>query len=232
MSAPHATRTRLAPLRARWESTSQSVIVLTVADWGRDARAHNRHLWAGVRAFPCRCRVIFRRMGRIRRQLEPVLRDITINAVINGRIIPNRQRGRMLASVGHDIDPSAYFCPDGFIGARKGLTVGANTFINYGWFFDLRAPTTIGRGCALGYQVMLITGTHEPGSATRRAGAVSVLPITIGDGVWVGARVTVLPGVTIADGCVIAAGAVVAQDCAAHGLYAGIPARRIRDLLR
>jgi maltose O-acetyltransferase len=40
----------------------------------------------------------------------------------------------------------------------------------------------------------------------------------------------VLPGVTVGDGCVIAAGAVVNADCQPDGLYAGVPARRVRDL--
>jgi acetyltransferase-like isoleucine patch superfamily enzyme len=40
----------------------------------------------------------------------------------------------------------------------------------------------------------------------------------------------VLPGVTVAAGCVTAAGAVVAADTEPDGLYAGVPATRIRDL--
>jgi maltose O-acetyltransferase len=40
----------------------------------------------------------------------------------------------------------------------------------------------------------------------------------------------VLPGVTIGAGCAVAAGAVVTADCEPDGLYAGVPARRVRDL--
>jgi maltose O-acetyltransferase len=39
-----------------------------------------------------------------------------------------------------------------------------------------------------------------------------------------------LPGVTVGDGCVIAAGSVVTGDCEPHGVYAGVPAKRVRDL--
>jgi acetyltransferase-like isoleucine patch superfamily enzyme len=42
----------------------------------------------------------------------------------------------------------------------------------------------------------------------------------------------IMPGVSIERGVVIAAGAVVTRSCAAHGLYAGVPARRIRELPR
>ncbi|WJH37282.1 hypothetical protein N6H14_05985 [Paenibacillus sp. CC-CFT747] len=68
------------------------------------------------------------------------------------------------------------------------------------------------------------------GGPDKRAGAPIGLPIVIGDGVWIGTRATVLPGVRIGDGSVIAAGAVVTKDCAPHGIYAGTPARRVKEL--
>ncbi|WP_447643573.1 acyltransferase [Nocardioides zeae] len=52
----------------------------------------------------------------------------------------------------------------------------------------------------------------------------------IGNGAWIGARALILPGVSVSEGCVIAAGAVVNRNTEPHGLYAGVPARRIRDL--
>lgn len=45
-----------------------------------------------------------------------------------------------------------------------------------------------------------------------------------------GQNAVITAGVTIGEGCVIAAGAVVVHDCAPHGVYAGVPAQRIRDL--
>jgi acetyltransferase-like isoleucine patch superfamily enzyme len=68
------------------------------------------------------------------------------------------------------------------------------------------------------------------GPPDRRVGAYIEAPIVIEDGVWVGSRATVLAGVTVGRGCTIAAGAVVREDCAPNGFYAGIPARRVRDL--
>lgn len=57
-----------------------------------------------------------------------------------------------------------------------------------------------------------------------------MMTTTVGDGCWIGANATILPGVTVAPGCVIAAGAVVTKDTEPDGLYAGVPARRVRDL--
>jgi acetyltransferase-like isoleucine patch superfamily enzyme len=56
------------------------------------------------------------------------------------------------------------------------------------------------------------------------------LPIKIGEGVWIGARATILPGVTIGAGSVVAAGSLVTKDMPANVLIAGVPAKVIREL--
>ena len=115
-----------------------------------------------------------------------------------------------------------------FVGSR--VTLGVRTFINWGVTFDATAEIVVGDRVSIAPGAMLVTGSHEIGDARRRAGTLASAPIRIADGCWIGARATVLPGVTIAGGCVIAAGAVVAHDCEPNGLYAGVPARRVREL--
>lgn len=51
----------------------------------------------------------------------------------------------------------------------------------------------------------------------------------IGDDVWIGDRVTVLPGVHIGNGCIIAAGAVVTKDVPEYTVAAGVPARVVKE---
>jgi maltose O-acetyltransferase len=65
---------------------------------------------------------------------------------------------------------------------------------------------------------------------SRRAGDLKAEPVTIGDGAWIGARATILPGVTIGGGAVVAAGSVVTRDLPANVLAGGVPARVIREL--
>ena len=55
-------------------------------------------------------------------------------------------------------------------------------------------------------------------------------PIRIGDGVWIGANVTVLPGVTIGEHSTIAAGSVVNKDIPAHTLAMGVPCKPVKKL--
>ncbi|NUQ19890.1 MAG: acyltransferase [Gemmatimonadaceae bacterium] len=92
------------------------------------------------------------------------------------------------------------------------LSIGEATFVNSPAHIELNAPVRIGARCAIGHHFVLITSNHVLGPATQRAGALVHAPVTIGDGVWIGACVTVLPGVTIGDGAFVGAGAVVTRD--------------------
>jgi len=65
----------------------------------------------------------------------------------------------------------------------------------------------------------------------RRVASGSPLStVSVEDGAWIAARVTVLPGVTIGRGSVVAAGAVVTRDVPPNCLVAGVPARVLREL--
>jgi acetyltransferase-like isoleucine patch superfamily enzyme len=77
--------------------------------------------------------------------------------------------------------------------------------------------------------VKIVTASHRIEQG-KRAGANFTEPIEIGAGAWLGANAVVLPGAHVAKGCVIAAGAVVTSPTEPDGVYAGTPARRVKDL--
>lgn len=160
-----------------------------------------------------------------------------MNVLLASVLVPTRVRVSALRACGMRIGPGATVFPLCFLSNTNItidtniITIGPDTFVNSKCFFDNCATITIGADVSLAMEVMLCTSSHRIGAADRRAGVLVEAPIVIGDGCWLGARVTVLPGVTIGDGCVIAAGAVVTVDCEPNGLYAGVPARRVRDLI-
>jgi maltose O-acetyltransferase len=114
--------------------------------------------------------------------------------------------------------------------ARELFSVGDSSFISGPLHVDMGAAVRIGHRVQLGHHVVLLTLEHEIGPSENRCGDLVAKPITIGDGVWIASRVTILPGVSIGNGAVVAAGAVVRRDVAPNTLVAGVPARFVRDL--
>jgi maltose O-acetyltransferase len=110
------------------------------------------------------------------------------------------------------------------------LNFGVDCFINDGCRFDTTGAIDIADDVYLGYDVAVITCSHEVGLPDRRAMGFVVEPVTIGRGTWIGARAVVLPGVRVGQGVIVAAGAVVTHSVEDNVLVAGIPARVVRHL--
>ena len=87
------------------------------------------------------------------------------------------------------------------------------------------AKITIGTKVAISREAFICTASHDITKANR---PLVVAPITICDGVWIGARAIVLPGVTVGEGAVVAAGAVVTKDVPPWTAVAGNPAREVK----
>ena len=134
--------------------------------------------------------------------------------------------GRLLGGVGEETVVRAPL----YVDYGEHLTIGARTFVNFGLVALDVAPIAIGDDCQLGPNVQLLTPWHPPEPGPRRAKLEGAAPITIGDNVWLGGGVIVLPGVTIGDDSVIGAGAVVTKDVPPRVLAVGNPARVIRTL--
>jgi maltose O-acetyltransferase len=145
-------------------------------------------------------------------------------------IIPKCARWRLLAASGLPV--TGVGMEAGVRITNRNIVVGRGSYMNRGVVLGGAALIRIGEKVAIGHDAMIITSTHLVGPAGCRAGSgVSIeKPVTIEAGTWIGARALILPGVTVGSGCVIAAGAVVAGNCEPNGLYAGVPAKRIKNL--
>ncbi|RZT21376.1 acyltransferase [Fictibacillus sp. BK138] len=151
-----------------------------------------------------------------------------VNVIGGCTIFPKRVRWRWyrIFGINNDrinVNSHCYF-------RTPNVVIGKNSFLNNRCFIESNARVTIGTDCCIAMDVIIGSDTHELGDSKRRAGKVISLPITIGDGCWIGARSTILAGVTIGEGCIIAAGSVVIKDCKPNSLYAGVPAIWKKDL--
>ena len=140
---------------------------------------------------------------------------------------PDEQRRiltELLGSLGTDagIRPPLY-CDYGY-----NIHIGARSFVNFGFVALDVGVITIGDDVQIGPNVQLLTPTHPVDAELRRAKWEAAEPITIGDNVWLGGGVIVLPGVTLGENTVVGAGAVVTRDLPAGVVAVGNPARVIR----
>jgi maltose O-acetyltransferase len=75
----------------------------------------------------------------------------------------------------------------------------------------------------------LITTINHPIDPEKRMNHLAIAKaISIGNNVWIGGNVTILPGVSIGNNSIIGAGAVVTKDVQENCIAAGVPARVIR----
>lgn len=144
--------------------------------------------------------------------------------------VPDLVRVAILRAFGAGVHWHASVGPGCWFRSPK-VSIGVNSTLNYGCVFDnAKQSVSIGDRCGIALGVHFLTGDHDSSDSSVRAGASRYAPIVVRNGVWIATGAVICPGVEIGDGCVIAAGAVVRSDCAPHGLYAGVPAKRIRDL--
>ena len=108
--------------------------------------------------------------------------------------------------------------------------IGEGTFFNHGTYLMDGARITIGSHCYFGPSCGFYTASHPKLARDRNRGFELASPITIGDDVWFGGDVTVLPGVSIGSGAIIGAGSVVTRDVPPMCIAAGNPCRVIREL--
>lgn len=153
-----------------------------------------------------------------------------VSTVFGDDAIGRAVRTFFLRRVGADLAAGVSVHGGGFISHPHHLTVGAGSFISRNCFFDLEAQLVLGDRVTVGHGTSFITTRHKLGPAEQRCGDFGGVSITIGDGAWLGANVTVLPGVQIGDGAVVAAGSVVTDDVAPNSVVAGVPARPRKTL--
>ena len=133
----------------------------------------------------------------------------------------------LLGRMGEEISIQPMFwCDYGF-----NIRMGSHVEINHNCVILDCAPVTFGDHVFIGPNCGFYTAGHPLDAQTRNAGLEFARPIAVGDNVWFGGNVTVLPGVNIGSGSVIGAGSVVSRDIPPNVIAVGSPCRVVRTIL-
>lgn len=147
-----------------------------------------------------------------------------------------RRLQRRFAARGVDFGKRVYVCAGTQISCPA--TFGTGTRVQGACVFKGDESVTVGKYCAIGDGVRVVTSNHEVNRANmqinlqRRLGFPPLIasrgPVTIGNNVWIGDAAILLSGVTVGDGSVIGAGSVVTRSVPPFSIAAGAPARVLR----
>jgi len=133
---------------------------------------------------------------------------------------------KLIAKTGKNFTiESPFHCDYGY-----NIELGENFYSNVNLVILDGAKVTIGDNCFIAPNVGIHTAGHPIDFERRNKGLEYAYPIKIGDNVWIGAGVNILPGVTIGNNCVIGAGSVVNRDLPENSLAAGVPCKVIREI--
>lgn len=110
------------------------------------------------------------------------------------------------------------------------IEVGENFFANYNLTILDVGKVTIGKNVQIAPNVSIYTAGHPVHPDSRNTGYEYGIPITIGDNVWIGGNVVLLPGVNIGDNVIIGAGSVVSKDIPDNMIAVGNPCKVVREI--
>lgn len=133
---------------------------------------------------------------------------------------------KILGKTGESVWIEPYFwCDYGYQ-----ISVGENFYANHGLVILDAGGVTFGDNVFLAPNCGFHTSGHPIDRERRNMGLEYAYPIRVGNDVWIGAGVQVMPGVTIGDNVVIGSGSVVVKDIPSDSVAVGNPCRVIRKI--
>lgn len=129
------------------------------------------------------------------------------------------------------IDRSVAFCAETpglvkILGPRENIEIGKGTAINANAHINAEGGVKIGKYVHIGINLVVYTSNHTFRSTRGIPYDDTVVkkPVSIGDFVWIGANVCLVPGVAIGEGAIVGMGAVVTKDVPDGAIVGGNPA--------
>ena len=133
---------------------------------------------------------------------------------------------QLLGKTGNQFEITGpFYCDYGF-----NIEIGENFYSNHNLVILDGAKVTFGDNVFVAPDCGFYTAGHPLDADRRNKGLEYAKPITVGNNVWFGGGVKVMPGVTIGDGAVIGGGSVVTKDIPANMIAVGNPCKPIREI--
>ncbi len=139
------------------------------------------------------------------------------------------RRSHIKKILGHTGE-SIHIEPDFWCDYGYNITVGENFYANHGLVILDAGGVTFGHDVFIGPMCGFHTSGHPVDFARRNQGLEYAYPIKVGNNVWFGAGVQVMPGVTIGDNVVIGGGSIVVKDIPSDCVAVGNPCKPVRKI--
>lgn len=125
--------------------------------------------------------------------------------------------------VGHGSILKAYYLNE--------MIIGEGSWIGQNCFFHSAGGIRIGKCVGIGPCVKIITSYHKENKMELPVlhNPLEFKPVEISDGADIGVGTIILPGLSIGEGAIVGAGSVVTKNIEAYSVYAGVPAKRMRQ---
>jgi maltose O-acetyltransferase len=109
------------------------------------------------------------------------------------------------------------------------IHVGENFYAGFNCTILDMAEVRIGDNCLIAPNVGIYTAGHNINPIDRHKSGFAK-PITIGNNVWIGGHCVIIGGIKIGDNSIIAAGSILTKDVPENTIFAGNPAKKIKDI--
>lgn len=132
----------------------------------------------------------------------------------------------LLGDMGDDI----WIEPPVHMAYGKNVHIGNHFYANFNLVIVDDIDVHIGEHVMIAPNVTITPTGHPVDPDLRKPGTQFSIPVRIGNNVWIGSNVVILPGVTIGDNSVIGAGSVVTHDIPKNVVAVGNPCRVLREI--
>jgi putative colanic acid biosynthesis acetyltransferase WcaF len=153
------------------------------------------------------------------------------------RVIPGKSahalRLQVLRMLGAQIGQGVVIGRGTTILSPSGLTIGDMASVARDCVLDARGNLNLGSYVLVGFETVILTSTHnfQDASVPVIHQGMFFLPVVVESNVWIGARSFIMPGTRICADTLVGAMSLVNKELDARSVYAGIPAKKIRERL-